>query len=320
MKKGNDKYYEDLIKNSFRIIKKYVSSNEDCKDLAQIVIMKYHLNRDRINHENLDNWIYTTTKNTAIDFLRKSKNDPVKSATSFELIENQLTNNFLDDNPTQSENIDQIIERYTDILSKPERELLKTYAENGFRVKKIARRKKQNYEALKKRIYRLKSELRANYNREMGMIASKQIVGAKLHENLMNFLKKFKKALENNKLETMNIYLRDCRIPPKVPNINIKSVKGYDIKYISDNKYQLYVAYDSTTRINQIFLTVFEIYNENAIKIVDFPKSPQKFYQIEVDNLPPELQKLAVRDEKGLLKLKSVDLKTLEKFKKKEGN
>ncbi|MCK4694685.1 MAG: hypothetical protein KAT74_02930, partial [Candidatus Cloacimonetes bacterium] len=56
------KQYENVLKLAESVISNYIQNYEDKKDLAQLVAMKYHLNRDKIN-KSIKNWVITTAKN-----------------------------------------------------------------------------------------------------------------------------------------------------------------------------------------------------------------------------------------------------------------
>jgi hypothetical protein len=183
---------------------------------------------------------------------------------------------------------------------------LERYIKSGFKIKKVAYRRRTSFAAIKKKIYRLKKDIRAEYNKQQGMIASRMIVGAKLHENLINFIKKFKNALETNSLEKMKLYFRECEMPPKIPDIIIKKVLDYEIRLIENKKYELFVPYRDKNNQMSGFTTIFEIYNENSIKIVEFPKPPSKIFEVELDKNIGDIIMQTKKD--GTLKMKREEI------------
>jgi hypothetical protein len=199
-------------------------------------------------------------------------------------------------------------------LSKPEKELLTLYAKESFQIKKIAKRKRTNYEALKKKIYRLKAEIRAKHNLEKGMIGTKKIFGAKLNENLLNFFHKFKKAIETNNLDSMSIYFRDCKIPAEYPHFKIHKIHAYDVRLLDDNKYDIFFYYFEPDNTFRSVITTIQVYNKNAIKIVEFPRLPSRMRSISAEGLPEEIEEMLQYNEKGVPKLSKEELlKLLEK-------
>jgi RNA polymerase sigma factor (sigma-70 family) len=309
------KKYQKVKNLAYRTICKFVSNQEDREDLAQSVLIKYYLHEDKLQKEKLNNWIITVAKNASIDYNKSQKHQISKNTLNFDDLENIITENFLSKNKKKQEvkSLDDILKDYSKIISQPERQLLERYIKSGFKIKKVAYRRRTSFAAIKKKIYRLKKDIRAEYNKQQGMIASRMIVGAKLHENLQNFIKKFKKALETNSLEKMKLYFRDCELPPKIPNIKINRILDYEIKLLENKKYKLFVPYRNHNDKMSGFTTIFEIYNENSIKIIEFPKPPQKILKFKVAN---DIGKLIMQTQKdGTLKMKIDDIVKLVKEK-----
>lgn len=303
-----EKTFKEVIKFVYRISGKFISGHEDRQDLAQIVAMKYFLNFAHINQEKRDSWLYSTTKNAAADLYKDRKKVPVTSV-DFEKIEAQITDNIL--NKEKPENPISLLSKYAKLMSQPERELLELYARESFQIKKIARRKKISYEALKKKIYRLKAEIRAKHNLNQGMIGTKKIFGAKLNENLLNFFNKFKKAIESNKLDSMKIYFQECEIPEKYPHFNIHKTHSYDVRLLDDDKYQIFFYYYEPDNSFRSVITTIQVYNRNSIKIIEFPKLPSRITEIDEKILPEEVINMLQYNEKGAPKLSKEELKKL---------
>ncbi|MDY6915562.1 MAG: sigma-70 family RNA polymerase sigma factor [Candidatus Cloacimonadota bacterium] len=286
----DQKIYQRVKNLAYRTICKYVSNQEDREDLAQTVLIKYYLHEEKLQKDNLSNWVITVAKNASIDH-NKSKNFQISKKTlNYDDLENIITERFLSaDKKTKEKEIkslDDILESHSKIISQPERILLERYIKSGFKIKKLAyRRRNTSSAAIKKKIYRLKADIRAEYNKGQGIIASRLIVGAKLHENLRNFLRKFKKSLETNSLDKMKFYFKDCEIPPKIPNIKIKKILDYDIKLIGEKKYKLYIHYINKEDAYSSIMTIFEIYNENSIKIIQFPTLSKKILRVDLDKI-----------------------------------
>lgn len=282
----NDKDYKHIILIASQKIRKYISNTEDIEDLAQSVVMKYYLNLDKINQETRNGWIAATARNLAIDYLRK-QDKLNENAVNFDDFEAKITDTVL--NPENKETPEKIFAELKGNISAPERKLLEEYAKNSFQIKKMSKRKKMSYEAIKKKIYRLKADLRAQYNLENGMIATKAIIGAKLNENILNFLKKFKSAIKKNDLNCMKIYFRDCDIPTEISDINIDKVHSYDVIMDEDRNYDIYVIEKVSPLKWKTFIVKISIYNENSIKIIEFPKLPSNHRSFKKKDIPIEV-------------------------------
>ena len=311
LKKGDSEKYQKVIKLAYSEISKLINNQEDIKELSHMIAIKYFLNKSNIKNEN--NWIITAAKNAAIDFLRKSNHDLLRNSNDFEKVENRITANLLENKPEKDTK--EILENAKNILSVQERKLLELYFQEGKRLKKISRYRNIGYEGLKKKLYRLKKEIKAEYNRKMGMIATKEIIGARLHENIIYFVKQFQKAIEENSLDRMKFYFRDCPIPTKIPDIKISKIIQYEVKLIDKNTYKLVVYYINGKGTFSAFNTIFEIYNRNSIRILDFPKTPTKIIAISKEEAKKIEGELVV-NEKGMLNLKKTDLEILLKEKK----
>jgi len=314
--------YKKVSKLAYSVIKKFVDNYEDIQDLVQIVTMKYHLSFEKIEKENA--WIYSTAKNTAIDFMRKNRRSIDRAALEFGDIEDEVTKIILEQKEESRESPESILGEYGRNLSKFDQELLEIYLEQSFKIKQIAWRRKLSYPALKKKIYRLKKDIRAEFYKKQGMISSKKIVGANLHQNLINFIKRFKQAVEENSLEKMSVYLRECEIPIEIPKIEIKQVADYDVYLLGEHKFQLYVySYNQQKEVSS-FITIFEVYNDNSIKILEFPKRPSKIVALKGNTIPKDvldsLQKNAQGDYdlsgeelEELIKSRGIDMKVVSK-------
>jgi len=296
--------YSKIKRYSIPVLKKYLTNQEDQEDVLVLVYMKYYLNSAKIDSEKLRSWIQKVTKNAAIDLLKKQKRDVLNNPVDFNKIENIYTETFLEDK--QIKTLSEVLEENNIDLKESDKELLQKYIAEGRILRQVAIKKGISYSTLRKRLYRLKREIRAEYNKQHGMIASRAIVGAKLHENLINFIKKFKNALETNSLEKMKLYFRECEIPPKIPDIKIKNVLDYEIRLIENKKYELFVPYRNKNNQISGFTTIFEIYNENAIKIIQFPQPPQKILEFQIDK---EIKDIIMQTKKdGTLKMKREEI------------
>jgi len=304
----SSKLFEEVLANAYRISGKYVYGHEDRQDLAQIVAMKYYLNKDSVDSDKRDNWVYTTTKNASIDFL-KTRKKLSKRTVNFDKVENKITANLLQEDSYEDPSL--LLEKFEKDLSQPERELLKLYAKESFQIKKIASHKRASYETIKKKIYRLKSEIRAKHRIQQGMIGTRKILGAKLNENLLNFFNKFTKALESNSLDKMSIYFKDCEIPEKYPVFRIAKVIEYDVRLKDEDKYLIFFHYyDPEDQVNTVITTI-QVYNHTSIKILKFPHLPARVRIFDEKDFPEEILELVLDHEKGVPKVTVEELEEI---------
>ncbi|KQC06758.1 MAG: hypothetical protein APR54_01455 [Candidatus Cloacimonas sp. SDB] len=302
------KLFEDILSNAYKISGKYVSGHEDRQDLAQIVAMKYYLNKDSVDSDKRANWIYTTTKNAAIDFLKARKDFSTKTV-NFDKVENKITANVLSEDSEADPSL--LLQKYEKDLSQPEKDLLILYAKESFQIKKLAKHKRASYETIKKKIYRLIAEIRAKHRIQQGMIGTRKIFGAKLNENLLNFFNKFTKALESNSLDKMSIYFKDCEIPDKYPIFRIAKVIEYDVRLKDEDKYLIFFHYyDPEHQVNTVITTI-QVYNQNSIKILEFPHLPAKVRVFDEKDFPEEILELVLDHKKGVPKVTVEELEEI---------
>ena len=114
-----------------------------------------------------------------------------------------------------------------------------------------------------------------------------------------------------NSLEKMSVYLRECEIPIEIPKIEIKQVIDYDVFLLGEHKFQLFVfCYDQQDEFTS-FITVFEVYNDNAIKILEFPQQPSKIIALEGNTIPQNVLEKLQKNAQGDYDLSAEELEEL---------
>lgn len=72
-----NKIYDETLPLVRSIIYSYIRDNETIKDLIQDVYTKVSLNIKEFQAKSVLNWIYTISKNTALDYIKKKKEDNI---------------------------------------------------------------------------------------------------------------------------------------------------------------------------------------------------------------------------------------------------
>ena len=184
-----------------------------------------------------------------------------------------------------------------------EQKLLKKYLDECHNLKVLSQRRKHSYENIKKKIYRLKKNMLAEYYQYAGMIGTKQIVNAKLHENILNFIKKFKICLEKNSFDNMRIYFGEKLDSKKIQKINIGKIHDYEIALLEKGKFKLGVYYFEPDKSFNIYFLVFEIYDKNRIRIVKIPKLVKRIRDYKLKKIPKEVREKLRADRRGVIPL-----------------
>jgi len=303
------KEYKKITNLAASAIMKFISNADDIRDLSHTVAIKYFLNEQSIDKKNENNLIYTCAKNAAIDLKRKKTIESKEGTAHFEDYENVITQTILDKKKDIS--LAEILSKYGGSLNIREKKLIEQFVKNGYKIKKLWRGKNISYDSLRKKVYRLKKELLAEYNKQKGMITSESIIGARLHENILYFIKQFKQAMFENSIERITFYIRDCEKPVILPDFNILEIIEYDIQLIDNQKYRVHVYHLNEKRNFDCFIMEFEVYNQNSIKIVDFPRKPSKIIQFDKEDASSEFLKKIKSGDIGMIELSEDELNEL---------
>lgn len=82
-KAGNENAFNELYNETLPLVRSiiysYIRDNETIKDLIQDVYTKVSLNLKTYEPNSILNWIYTITKNTALDYIKKKKEDNIEN-------------------------------------------------------------------------------------------------------------------------------------------------------------------------------------------------------------------------------------------------
>ncbi len=271
----DDKLYAEIFKMALHASSKYTNDIDLTREVANAVLVEYYLNDKTIRV--LRNWVYTVAKNKTLNFNKQRSNSAVlnnrigyvSEETTDKDRENQLSEMETDDSEFFTEKITLVPAR---IISKKEKDLLVKFYNCKCDLKKISRGK--NLETIRKKNYRIKSEVIAWNNIQNGFVGTKQIIGAKLNDNIKNFASTFKRNFMNNSLERMKRYFLDCDVPAKFPRFDISEVINYSINLIDSNVYKLWVYYLDSSKKPLGFIAEFTITVSNEIRLLKFPELP----------------------------------------------
>lgn len=111
LKKGDEKSLEILIRHYlkpvFGFAYRYVGNAQEAEDITQDVFVKVWKNLKKFDgQKSFKAWIFTITKNTSVDFLRKKKAIAF-SELGNEESENNILEKFIDSSPLPNEFLEQ---------------------------------------------------------------------------------------------------------------------------------------------------------------------------------------------------------------------
>ncbi|MEA2095320.1 MAG: hypothetical protein U9P73_01320 [Candidatus Cloacimonadota bacterium] len=285
--------YNLVLQKAYRVSMYYVRENDMANDIAQATAIKYYLNKERIEKNKSNSWIFTVSKNLSFNYLKKCKKELHYSKNFFEeKIRDENTNTKI---PL---NIDDI-----NVFNAKEKELLKQYYNVSGNLSLLAKQTGTKKKILRQKIYRLEQEVKLFELIKDGIVSTKSIPGTKLHNNIKNFLNKLKTSLNAGDLLKMKHYFFVCKINKEVTLIKIKNIAQYDIDILGHNKYLLNIGYKDPENNVKFFRLRLEISKGSTIKIIEFPIMPKKVFAFDAKEIPIEILRQMQPNEKGVITL-----------------
>ncbi len=296
--KKNDRIYTDIINSAFHYSKMILKNDDEARDISQAVAIEYFMNINKCNINNLNGWIFIITRNKCYNYIKKNKRNIISGSIEFNE-KTYVEPNFEENNCNNDDMTEMIKALPSDVLKVKEKMMLIKYYNNNCEYKKLCARYSIKIDSMRKKIYRLKNEVIAYNKRKNGYNNTIKIVGPRLRENIMNFVRKFNNCCRNDDFSNMQQYLIECIMPSKIPSICIKKIIHINIEYIEVKKYDLCIIYyDNFGKVNS-FSTIFKISKSNIIHILEFPKLSKKIFKANVKALPKEVLGKILPDKKG---------------------
>lgn len=278
-----------------------LKNDEEAKDMSQTVVIEYFMSINKYSINNLDGWVYVTTRNKCYNYIKKRKRDIIFNSIEFNeqiyIEPNSEKSNCIDDDMTEM-----IKALPSDVLNMKEKELLVKYYKNNCEYTKLCAGSSIKKDSLRKKIYRLKSEVIAYNKRMNGYNNSIEIAGPRLRENILNFVKKFNCCCRESNFSKMKQYFTKCIIPKEIPPIRINTIIHTCIDYrdLRDlREFGLCITYYNDSEKINSFSTIFRISDSNSIIILEFPKLSNKIFKANINALPKEVLEKILPDKKG---------------------
>ncbi|MCK4956851.1 MAG: sigma-70 family RNA polymerase sigma factor, partial [Candidatus Cloacimonetes bacterium] len=265
----------------------------DAEDIAQIVCLKFLQNQKQI--ENPISWCNTVARHEVFALLKKQKLQITGLDAKLEFLEAE-----------RSETCKEIIPEFETITYKEAKTLLSKEEYKFYNLmlkykqdpKKIAKHLKRSISYVYGLSYRVKRNLVSAKLLKEGYRGTKEIVGYKLHQNILNFIKTLKKKMEKDDLQAMHNYFRDIDIT-KIPKLDITETLDYHIHLLGERYYDVYIPYKNSHGHVQFCITDFKIDPKNNIIITRF--YPKPALVIEIDDPEDKLMNEFKPRKKGLL-------------------
>ncbi len=299
--------YDQVLKYAYRVAVKYINNHDTAQDIAQLSAIQLFVNRDKIDPEKLDNWLYTVTKNFCFT---KYKISQKNKEVIFE--PDHLESMKLDESEDQVNNLDFFS---YDFIKKTDQELLHKYYNEHFKISDLAKAYKVKKKRIQAKIYRLTQEI-ILFKKMKDHVFTSSISGTKLHNSIYYFLGKFVKALNENTLTEFSESLSDCIINDCIKDIEIKTIRKITVDFLSEYDYRFLIIYRNFADELRVFIIKFQIVEGKRIKILEFPILPKYVVSHSVNEIPDELKKAQKLNKRGKTNVEMQVFKDLVKQKK----
>jgi RNA polymerase sigma factor (sigma-70 family) len=268
----NEGFVQQQYQAAYNFALYKLGNSGQAEDVAAQTVNLFILKSNTINPEKFNAWIRSTCLNYCRKFYDNKKRENFlqkglrESLVEFFGVEHDsnLTDNF----KKSMENLDEL-----------ETRSLVLYFNCGQNVKNMSEITGESHASLRKRVYRIKMKLKAETYKNLGYIATKKIIVPKLHEAIIQFVRRLKNNIEDNTIDKMFYYFSETNTQNYNPNFDIQKIKDYEV-ILCDGKYKIYLFYlDSQKQMNNITFSFF-LNEKNQLKISGLPKQQRKIAKL----------------------------------------
>ena len=295
----NEGFVQQQYQAAYNFALYKLGNSGQAEDVAAQTVNLFILKSGTINPDKFNAWIRSTCLNYCRKFYdNKKRENFLQKGLRDSLVEffgvehdNDLTENF----KKSMEDLDEL-----------ETRSLVLYFNCGQNVKKMSEVTGESHASLRKRVYRIKMKLKAETYKNLGYIATKKIVVPKLHEAIIQFVRRLKSNIENNTIDKMFYYFSESNTQNYNPDFDIQKIKDYEV-ILCDGKYKIYLFYlDSSQQINNITFSFF-LNEKNQLKISGLPKQQRKIAKLNKNSQSAKelssLLKKFPENRQGLIKI-----------------
>lgn len=296
---SNDVFVQEQYQIAYNFALYKLGNSALAEEAAAQTINLFLLKSEMINSEKYSSWV----RGTCLNYCRKYYDHKKKEQYLNNGIKETLINHFKTEHDTGlSENFQLAMEK----LDELETRTLVLYFKCDQSTKSMSEITGENQSSLRKRIYRIKQKLKAETYKSLGYIATKKIIVPKLHEAIIQFVRRLKRNIENNTINKMFYYFSETSIKNYRPDFDIQKIKDYEVT-LKNNVYKIYIFYhDSESQINTISFK-FYLNEKNQLKITDLPEKKRKLVRVKKNTESAkeleELLKKFPEGRKGLVKI-----------------
>ncbi len=251
---------------------------EVAKDISAQTISLFLLSYNNLSDE--CKWIINTAKIYCKTYFNSEKREKKKLKN----YRDELIELLADDtNNGYNRELNSAFKESFETLNDEELQIILLYFQCKQNVTEMAKILDFSYVALRKKISRIKGKLKAETYKRLGYIGSKRIVTPQLNNLIIKFLTRFKKNLENGKLNKMYYYFSKIDLSKYNLKYDLKKIIDYDIN-LTESIYKVWVFYKNHRDETDSFYIEFEIDETNHLKILTPPTKPKKVHKIDANS------------------------------------
>lgn len=263
MENRTEQDYYKIREAAFNTAMFLLKDCNDADDIAQNVCLKYLRSKQEITNEIA--WGQKVARNEAYALAKRKKLEITAHDCKLEYLENKK-----EDQEEITPEFDTITKiEAKELLSKEDYKhyrLMIKYEQNVTKIAQHLRRTKSYVYGLN---YRVKRNLVSAKLLKEGYRGTKAIVGYKLHQNILNFIKTLQKKMKENDLQSMHNYFKGIDVS-KIPQLDIAKMIDYHIFIKEKGIYRLTLPYFDSNNNVKFCMAYFMLEQNSNIKITKF--------------------------------------------------
>lgn len=253
-------------------------------DLSDEISLKtigvFLLKADEIEEDNAIKWIINSSKIHIKSHFRIIKQDQDNIKTFKHDLLEKINNNLVTETDVR---LRDTFKEVLQTLNNEEMRIILFYFQCDKKIKVMYSILNISYDALRKKISRIKRKLKAETFKRLGVIATKEIVTPQLNKLIIDFLQSFRKNLEENSLEKMYYYFSKIDLDNYNPTYDISRIVDYEIE-LKNTFYKVWVFYKNNSNETDSFYIEFFIDDKNHLKILTPPQKSEKVFKFSEDS------------------------------------
>lgn len=295
----NDSYVQQQYQAAYNFALYKLGNSGHAEDVAAQTVNLFILKSGSISPDKFSSWI----RSTCLNYCRKYYDNKKRENFLQKGLREDLVNFF---GVEHDSDLTESFRKSMEGLDELETRSLVLYFNCGQNIKKMSDVTGESHDSLRKRVYRIKMKLKAETYKNLGYIATKKIVVPKLHEAIIQFVRRLKKNIEENTIDKMFYYFSESNTQNYQPDFDIDKIKDYEV-ILCDGKYKIYLFYlDSKQQMNNITFSFF-LNEKNQLKISGLPKQQRKIAKLpkgtETANELSSFLKSFPENRQGLIKI-----------------